>query len=130
MINDNIFGKNIKKLRGLRGLSRKEFATALEIPYTTVTNWENGTKIPKIDRIPAIAKFFNVSASDLLDHPMSNNELLNNDDSNEDPIKRLSRILYEKYKNVPDEYKPEIEREVLRYAQLLKIDIELKNNKY
>lgn len=130
MTNDNIFGKNIKKLRGRKGLSRKEFATALEIPYTTVTNWENGTKIPKIDRIPAIAKFFNVSAADLLDRSMTNEELFNNDDSNEDPIKRLSRILYEKYKNVPDEYKPEIEKEVLRYAHLLKIDIDLKNNKY
>ncbi|WP_144509058.1 helix-turn-helix domain-containing protein [Bacillus mycoides] len=130
MTNDNIFGQNLKKLRGRKGLSRKEFATALEIPYTTVTNWENGTKIPKIDRIPAIAKFFNVSAADLLDRSMTNEELFNNDDSNEDPIKRLSRILYEKYKNVPDEYKPEIEKEVLRYAHLLKIDIDLKQNKY
>lgn len=130
MTNENIFGKNIKKLRGRKGLSRKEFANALDIPYTTVTNWENGTKVPKIDRIPAIAKFFNVSAADLLEHPMTNEELLNNADSDEDPIKRLSRILYEKYKNVPDEYKAEIEKEVLKYAHLLKIDIDLKNNKY
>ncbi|MEI4617087.1 MULTISPECIES: helix-turn-helix domain-containing protein [Bacillus] len=127
---NNIFAKNLKKLRGRKGLSRRECAIALNIPYTTLTNWENGSKVPRIDRIPDIAKFFNVTVSELLEYPLTNEEVLHTDDCHEDPIKRLSHILYEKYKNVPDEYKPELEKEVLKYARLLKIDIDLKNNKY
>ncbi|MGR5992567.1 helix-turn-helix domain-containing protein [Bacillus thuringiensis] len=126
---NHIFAHNLKRLRGRKGLSKRECALALNIPYTTYLNWENGSKIPRLDRIPSIAKFFNIPVSGLLEHPMTNEELLQTDDSNEDPIKRLSHILYKKYKDVPDKYKPELEKEVLKYARLLKIDLDMKNDK-
>ncbi|WP_237672396.1 helix-turn-helix domain-containing protein [Bacillus thuringiensis] len=85
-MDNNIFGKNIRKLRAMKGLSRKEFAQAINTPYSTVTSWENGDKVPKIERLPTIAKFFNVSESRLLHHQMSDNEILEKDSSETDPM--------------------------------------------
>lgn len=123
----NIFGKNIKKLRAIKGLNRKEFANAINTPYSTVSSWESGEKIPKIDRIPAIAKFFNVSESQLLHHPMSDTEIFEKNDFGTDPIERMAKILIEKYRNVPEEHKPRIEKEILRIAHLLQIEIEMES---
>jgi transcriptional regulator with XRE-family HTH domain len=94
----------------MKGLSRKEFAQAINTPYSTVTSWENGDKVPKIERLPTIAKFFNVSESRLLHHQMSDNEILEKDSSETDPIERMAQILIEKYRNVPEEHKPRIEK--------------------
>ncbi|MFE8096091.1 transcriptional regulator, partial [Bacillus toyonensis] len=44
----------------------------------------------------------------------------------EDPVERLARLLHEKYMSVPDEYKPKIERELLKYATKLKMEVEQK----
>lgn len=123
----NTFGKNIRKLRAIRGLSRKEFAEAINTPYSTVASWENGDKIPTIERLPIIAKFFNVSESRLLHHQMSDTEILKNENSETDPIERMAKILIEKYRNVPEEHKPRIEKEILRIARLLEIEIEMQS---
>ncbi|OTY16387.1 transcriptional regulator [Bacillus mycoides] len=122
-----IFGKNIKKLRAIKGLSRKEFADAINTPYSTVSSWESGEKTPKIERIPAIAKFFNVSESQLLHHPMSDTEIFEKSDFGTDPIERMAKILIEKYRNIPEEHKPRIEKEILRIAHLLQIEIEMES---
>ncbi|HFK1754564.1 MULTISPECIES: helix-turn-helix domain-containing protein [Bacillus] len=126
-MDNNIFGKNIRKLRAMKGLSRKEFAQAINTPYSTVTSWENGDKVPKIERLPTIARLFNVSESRLLHHQMSDNEILEKDSSETDPIERMAQILIEKYRNVPEEHKPRIEKEILRMAQLLEIEIEMQS---
>ncbi|PEF32955.1 helix-turn-helix domain-containing protein [Bacillus wiedmannii] len=126
-MDNNTFGKNIRKLRAIRGLSRREFAEAINTPYSTVTSWENGDKVPKIERLPIIAKFFNVSESHLLHHQMSDTEIFGKESGETDPIERMAQILIEKYRNVPEEHKPRIEKEILRMAQLLQIEIEMKS---
>ncbi|MED1406015.1 helix-turn-helix domain-containing protein [Bacillus cereus] len=127
----NTFGQNLKKLRGMRAMSRKDLANELDIPYVTLTTWESGSRIPNSDKLVPIANFFGVSVSDLVEKTINNVEILDmyhksNGDC-EDPIKRLTTALYEKYKSVPDQYKAEIEKEILRYADLLKLDIDQKN---
>ncbi|EOQ00413.1 helix-turn-helix domain-containing protein [Bacillus cereus] len=121
-INKNIFGHNLKKLRAIKGVSRKEFAEAINTPYSTVASWENGDKTPKIERLPMIADYFNVNESRLLHNPMSENDMLKNDDE-VDPIERMANILIQKYRNMPEEHKPRFEKEVLRIARLLQIEI-------
>ncbi|HDT6579472.1 MULTISPECIES: helix-turn-helix domain-containing protein [Bacillus cereus group] len=123
---DNIFGTNLKRLRGIKGLSRKDLSKEINLPYSTITSWELGEKMPKLERIPLLAKFFGVTEAELLYIPLSNEEILEKDTSGEDPIKRLTNILYDKYKNVPDQYKPQIEKEILRYANLLRMEVDLK----
>ncbi|ANS52406.1 MULTISPECIES: helix-turn-helix domain-containing protein [Bacillus cereus group] len=119
------FGKNLTKLRVIRGLSKKEFAKAINTPYSTVASWERGEKIPKIERLPTIAKFFNVSEAYLLNNVTDDNDILETTELPTDPIERMAQILIEKYRNIPDEHKPRVEKEILRIAQLLRIEIEM-----
>ncbi len=43
-IEENVLGKNIKKLRALKGVARKEMANDLKTTYRTVSSWETGEK--------------------------------------------------------------------------------------
>ena len=52
------FSEKIKELRKNSGLSRKEVAEKLGIPYTTYSNYENGYRLPKYDTLWKIISFF------------------------------------------------------------------------
>ena len=90
-----------------------------------MASWERGEKIPKIERLPTIAKFFNVSEAYLLNNVTDDNDILETTELPTDPIERMAQILIEKYRNIPDEHKPRVEKEILRIAQLLRIEIEM-----
>jgi transcriptional regulator with XRE-family HTH domain len=122
----NILGKKIKKLRTIRGLDRYELAADLNTTYRTISSWETGEKIPRINKIHEIANYFNVSEAYLLNHMISDDELLQRVEGEEDPVHRLSQLLYDKYMSVPEEYKPYIEKELLRYANFLLIEVDEK----
>ena len=65
--NNYIFSKNLKLFITKSGRDRKEVAEDLEIPYSTLTDWINGKKYPRIDNIEKIAKYFGVSKSNLIE---------------------------------------------------------------
>lgn len=65
--NNYIFSKNLKLFITKSGKDRKEVAEDLEIPYSTLTDWINGKKYPRIDNIEKIAKYFGVSKSNLIE---------------------------------------------------------------
>lgn len=116
----NIFGNNLKKLRAIKGMTRKDLAEALDTTYRSVCAWENGEKMPRLNKLKEIASFFNVTEAYLLNHNIRDQELLENVEG--DPLERLTRLLYDKYMSIPDEQKPKVERELLRYAELLRIE--------
>lgn len=60
------FGERIKQIREDRGVSRKELAEELGIPYTTLRNYEMGTREPGHKTLVELAKIFNVSCDYLL----------------------------------------------------------------
>ena len=62
-----IFAKNLKKFVAVSGKDRKEIARALGVPYSTLTDWINGNKYPRIDNIDKMAAYFGVSKSDLIE---------------------------------------------------------------
>ncbi|OUB39970.1 helix-turn-helix domain-containing protein [Bacillus thuringiensis] len=126
-MNTNIFGTNIKKLRAINGISRKELAAAINTTYRSVASWETGEKMPRLNKLKEIATYFNVTEAYLLNHAIRDQELFENIDG--DPLERLTRLLYDKYMSVPDEYKPQVERELIRYAELLRIEATHKNEK-
>lgn len=51
----------------LSGKDRKEASKALGLPYSTLTEWMNGKKYPRIDNIEKLAEYFGVSKSDLIE---------------------------------------------------------------
>lgn len=65
--NKEIFAKNIKKQIINKGKDRKQIAEELGVSYSTLTDWVNGKKYPRIDRIERLAEYFGVSKSDLIE---------------------------------------------------------------
>lgn len=65
--NKEVFSKNIKKFMEINNVDRYKLAEALDIKYTTLSDWINGKIYPKIDKIELIANYFNVSKSALIE---------------------------------------------------------------
>ena len=65
--NRAIFSANLKRYMELSGKSRTDICNALGIKYTTFTDWVNGNKYPRIDKIEMLAKYFGIEKSDLIE---------------------------------------------------------------
>ena len=62
------FGENLIALRVSRGISRKELAEMLGIPYTTLRNYETDQREPGHSLLIQIATIFSVSVDELIGH--------------------------------------------------------------
>lgn len=60
-------GKKIRQLRKNMNLSQEVLAQVLGVSFQAVSKWENGTAMPDVAMIPALASFFGVSTDDLFD---------------------------------------------------------------
>lgn len=49
------------------GKSRKEVCEALGISYYTFSDWVNGKKYPRMDKVEMLANYFGVLKSDLIE---------------------------------------------------------------
>ena len=65
--NKAIFSKNLKHYIEKSGKDRRELADIWGFPYSTVTEWINGKKYPRIDRIEIMADYFGIQKSDLIE---------------------------------------------------------------
>ena len=65
--NKDILSKNLKKYINRSGKDRSEIAKDLNLSYSTLTDWINGNKYPRINNIEKLAVYFNVSKSDLIE---------------------------------------------------------------
>lgn len=65
--NKKIMGENIQYYMDKMGIERKDFAKAIGVPYSSLTDWINGKTYPRIDKIEKMANFFGISKSDLVE---------------------------------------------------------------
>lgn len=65
--NKEILSKNLKYYIERSGKDRRELAEIWGFPYSTVTEWINGKKYPRIDRIEVMADYFGTLKSDLIE---------------------------------------------------------------
>ena len=70
-----VFGKNLEKFRQLKNVSMVELAERIGVSQSTVSDWENGKKMPRSGSIQKLADFFGVQKTDLL---TENDELASN----------------------------------------------------
>lgn len=61
-----LIGKKIQKMREECGMTRKEFADAMEVANQTIYRWENGERSPDIVTFLRIMKVFGVDLDKLL----------------------------------------------------------------
>lgn len=69
-------GKNIKKIRNVKGLSQQAFADLFELTRGNISSYEEGRADPRIEVIIRIANYFSIPLSDLIQKDLSVNELL------------------------------------------------------
>lgn len=67
MNNKNIFSINLKRYMQENGKSRKEVCEALGISYYTFSDWVNGKKYPRMDKVEMLANYFGILKSDLIE---------------------------------------------------------------
>ena len=65
--NRETFARNLKRLMEENGKSRMDICQALNIKYTTLTDWLNAKTYPRIDALQLLANYFHVSKADLLE---------------------------------------------------------------
>ncbi len=70
--NKEVMAKNLKKYIARSGKDRRELAEIWGIPYSTVSEWINGRKYPRIDRIEIMADYFGIAKSDLIEEDTGN----------------------------------------------------------
>lgn len=65
--NKDIMARNIQYYMDLTGKSRNDMCEALNIKYTTFTDWVKGNTYPRIDSIEKMANYFGIEKSDLIE---------------------------------------------------------------
>lgn len=65
--NKETMSKNLKYYIEKSGQDRKTLAKIWGFPYSTITDWINGVKYPRIDRIEVMAEYFGILKSDLIE---------------------------------------------------------------
>ena len=66
-----MFANNLKELRKKNNLTQEDLANSLTVSRQAICMWERGERIPKINVLTKIARFFGVS----IDH-MVNGKLI------------------------------------------------------
>lgn len=77
--NKEIMSKNLKYYIDKSGKDRRELAEIWGFPYSTVTEWINGKKYPRIDRIEVMADYFGIQKSDLIEEKLTNEQKAGNE---------------------------------------------------
>lgn len=87
----NIFSKNLKKYMELNGKTQIDLVNDLGFNKSAVSTWCNGTRLPRMDKVETLAKYFGISRSDLIEEKTDVIEsyYYNND------AKELAQFLYE-----------------------------------
>ena len=62
-----LVGLNITNLLILNNKTQKEMCDHFKWPYSTVSSWCNGTRLPRMDKVDKMCEYFGVSRSEILD---------------------------------------------------------------
>ena len=64
-IQKRIFAENLQYFLELRGRSRNDIMRLLSVTSSTVSDWMNANKYPRVDKMQIMADYLNVKLSDL-----------------------------------------------------------------
>lgn len=77
--NKAIMSKNLRRIMSERKVSAKELSKALDFPYTTLLSWLKADNYPRIDKIEAMANYFGIQKSDLIEEKLTEEKEKDND---------------------------------------------------
>ena len=67
MNNKNVFATNLKYYMELNEKTRRDICAALGFSYYTFSDWVNGKKYPRLDKVEMLANYFGIQKSDLIE---------------------------------------------------------------
>lgn len=62
-----IFSNNLKRLLSLNEKQAADIVRDLKIPFSTVSNWMNAQKMPRMGKIEMLAEYLHCEKSDLIE---------------------------------------------------------------
>lgn len=65
--NREVLSKNLSKFMKLNGKTQMDLANDLNVSQTTISEWMNGKKYPRIDKLQQLADYFGVYKSELVE---------------------------------------------------------------
>ena len=60
------FSENLSKLRKEKGIKQEVLANDMKVSRQTVSKWENGTAMPDLKKLTALAEYFGITMDELL----------------------------------------------------------------
>lgn len=62
-----VFAKNLKRLLELKGKQPVDLVNDLHLPFSTVSNWINAEKMPRMGNVELLAGYLGCKKSDLIE---------------------------------------------------------------
>ena len=62
-----IFSKNLTNQLSMHGKTQKDLVDFIHVSSSTVSNWCTGQKLPRMDKIQALANWLGINTSDLIE---------------------------------------------------------------
>ena len=87
-----VFAANLRALMGKTGKSRKDVSESIGVSYFTFSDWCNGKKYPRIEKIEALAQYFDVSVSELVGDTNTNQQFAPNRNDKDDVLGIILRL--------------------------------------
>ncbi|MDD4510514.1 MAG: helix-turn-helix transcriptional regulator, partial [Oscillospiraceae bacterium] len=60
-----IFSKNLKYYMGKNRKTQSDLIKDLNLNRSSISSWVNGTRLPRMDKVDKLAKYFGIKRSDL-----------------------------------------------------------------
>ena len=92
MFDTKNIGKKIVNLRKINNITQMELADLMGVSYQAVSNWERGSSMPDISKLPELAKIFGVTIDELLSGEESLDFIKNVIDSKDDSYLKEEKI--------------------------------------
>lgn len=74
-----IMARNIKRYMDSKGISNQKLCDDLGFKYTTFMDWIKGVTYPRIGKIEAMANYFGVQKSDLIEEKLTDEQKAGNE---------------------------------------------------
>lgn len=83
-------GRKILSLRKSRNMTQVNLADKLGITYQAVSSWERGNSMPDIEKLPEIAKLFEISIDELIGESKVVTMMLNTSEQEPENFEKLT----------------------------------------
>lgn len=70
----NIFSKNLRYYMEINNKTQVDLINDLGVNKSAISTWCNGTRLPRMDKVDMLAKYFHINRSDLIEEKSEDQE--------------------------------------------------------